>query len=267
MTINKAVDGVVEFLKELTALGLNYYISVLIFAVCLTAALVMLFLSVVFCKPKGSLIGLFVFYEICFFISALLCLSESVYSGKVFKNVVSAYFFCLAEFGVCLAFVFALHVQRRTLNKRFKRVEKDKNRAIAPKTAFWGGVCDFKPQELSGMEELKEKDKTVDEPLNESRIPAINTAGDLSKDFTCDSPNSVIVGAFERRDIPDINVNYLSGLVSELLKKSLSDEDRQEMEDLKFRLKRLPRTSEEVESLNSKLGLLLKRVADYGIEP
>lgn len=267
MTINKAVDGVVDFLKGLTALGLNYYISVLIFAVCLAAALVMLFLSVAFCKPKGSLIGLFVFYEICFFISALLCLSESVYSGKVFKNVVSAYFFCLAEFGVCLAFVFALHVQRRTLNKRFKRAVKDKNGAIAPKTAVSGGVCDFKPKELSGMEELKETNNSTDEPLNEDQIPTINTASDLPKDFTCDSSNSVMVGGFERRDIPDINVNYLSGLVSELLKKSLSDEDRQEMEDLKFRLKRLPRTAEEVGILNSKLGLLFKRVADYGIEP
>lgn len=252
MTIDRAVDEVIEFLKRLTALGLNYYISVLIFAACLAAALAMLFLSVVYCKPKGSLIGLFVFYEICFFISALLCLSESVYSGKVFNSVVSAYFFCLAEFGVCLAFVFALHVQRRTLNKQSKNV-KDGNRAIGPKTAVSGGVCDLKSQDLSRSEEFKETDKTKDEPLSE--------------DCMNDGSSRLLIGAFERRDIPDINVNYLSGLVSELLKKSLLDEDRQELEDLKLRLKRLPRTGEDVETLNAKLGFLLKRVADYGVEP
>lgn len=254
MTIDRAVDGVIEFLKGLTALGLNYYISVLIFAVCLAAALAMLLLSVVYCKPKGSLIGLFVFYEICFFISALLCLSESVYSGKVFNSVVSAYFFCLSEFGVCLAFVFALHVQRRTLNKQSKNGVKDKNRAIGPKIAVSGGVCDLKSQDRSSRsEEFKETDKPTDKPLSE--------------DCMSDGSSSLLNGAFERRDIPDINVNYVSGLVSALLKKSLSDEDRQELEDLRLRLKRLPRTGEDIELLNAKLGLLLKRVADYGVEP
>lgn len=254
MSIEKTASAVAELFEKFSGLGLNYYISVSIFAICIVAALGMLFCSVVFFKPKGSLLGLFVFYEICFFINALLCVGESVYLGKVFKSVLSAYFFCLAEFATCLVFVFALYVQRNKAihgkkgdkNEKYEAISSktdvsldrpnlDKSDEKSPRSYFNGELC-----EDSEKTETTELEKCI-EFLNEP-----------SEKKTC---------------VPDVNVNYISVLLSALLTKNLSEDERTRLKALNVAIGRLPETAEESKALNAELRFLLKRVADYGIEP
>jgi len=238
-------------------LGYNYYISVVIFVLCITAAAVKLLCSVISRKPVKGKTALFVSYEFAFAVNMFLCMGESVYVGEYFNTVADGFAFSLAQLAVCL-FSY-ITVCAESVSGTESRTEKGRTHHMP--------VMEKTDERAAHASEITERAKRSIIDVCDDLFDGNDSAGSEEKEIN-DKPKSMeaidkLLSADSR--LPDVNVAYVSDLLTALLSKNLQPEEREKAEALKIRLKSLPATEEGKRELNAMLGFLLKKIAEYNI--
>ena len=284
-----------NFAKNFTLLGYNYYISIGIFALCMVAALVGLLDYYIDSKTSGFAVGLFVFYQASFIINVALCLAESVFAGKYFNSVASAYAFCFSQYAICLIFWLMLYKDKKT-------VAKNKKGSSDQQSSCGNDCTKCRIIDLYGdlLENLKQNGNSVTEQKIDSfgktakqcravlQDRRFENAKNDARSTTFESvPNEYVKAAPEaiksteitpeeippeeikpeavKSGIPDINVAYVCNLVNALSAKNIQPEEREKLQELNLKLKSLPSDAKGISELNGLLRFLLKKVAEYDI--
>lgn len=251
-------------LKNFALLGLNYYIALGLFSVCiLVAAIRLIVVNTTGKRGRGS-IGLFVFYEIAFFINAVLCISESVFSGKHFESGADAYAFCLSQFAVCMFFWFALFFDERKLCASEKKIKSagEEERGIIRCGA--APVRNEKSPIIDPCAGLSEEKANFDADAGDE-IETENERFLREEENEKPTSTKLLDKVFSAGKMPDVNVGYVNNLIIALKAKNLQPDENDKLDELRIILRRLPTDREDRTRMNELLRFLLKKIAEYGV--
>lgn len=275
--MDRFFSTVIRFAKNFTKLGLNYYISIGVFALCMLGAIAGLIDNYIAKKKKRSSAWLFSMYLGSLLLNVALCLSECVFKGQYFKSPVDAYAFCFSQFAVCMVFWLMLQSDaklQKTDNK--KAVEKSDNTAClsgakCPIIDLYEDLLNEYKAIISRKEEQKYSADIVEIPEKTAVSPVeeiVNFDDDENEpddlQFEPQRENVEPIGDY-KCEIPDINVAYVNNLIAALLAKNIQPDEREKLQELKLKMNVLPTSPGEISELNALLRFLLKKVAEYDI--
>lgn len=273
--MERIFSTVINFARRFTELGLNYYISIGLFALCMLGAFAAVIGNCMAKKKKRGSAWLFVMYLGCLIVNVALCLSESLFKRQYFKSPADAYAFCFSQFAVCMIFWLMLQNDRNQQKETdIKAVKK-----TVDSTCMSGAKCpiiDLYEDLLAEYKAIVNKNerqrrkadiaelpqKTSDSPAGE--IIGLNEerADDLQPETNnCD----VAANDDRKRELPDINVAYVNNLIAALLAKNIQPDEREKLQELKVKMNVLPTSPGEISELNALLRFLLKKIAEYDI--
>lgn len=268
-------------LEKIARLGLNYYVALGLFSVCILVAAIRLVVVNATGKIGRGSVAIFVFYEIVFFLNVVLCLSESAFSGKYFESGADAYAFCLSQFAVCMFFWFALFFDERKIcaSKKGTDAEDESRRGIircgaaaarSTKRAItdsYAGLSEEKEAADDGFCEKEETMRGCVDTSDESVDDEIETESELFSDGEKEKPTStrLMDKVFFAGKIPDVNVGYVNNLITALKAKNIQPDEKDKLDELQIILKRLPADAKGRARMNELLRFLLKKIAEYDV--
>ena len=220
-----------DLIKNIALNGTFFYISVALLCVqLLLGSFYLLWLS---CFPelkrkKAKWLGSF--YKFCFLLDLFLCVCHSLYSQKFPAEITSVWLMCLCKY-VALTVLYGLVLaHRKVLILREIDVVNAKRALQRERVLSSTG---------SGLQERK---------IYAQAQCGSNASGKISN------------------KIADVNVAYLRSVIDCLKTKSLTDEERERINNLEFSLRvPLRNDNESTRKLNSECEYLIKKMAEYGV--
>lgn len=275
--MDRIFSTVIRFAKNFTKLGLNYYISIGVFALCMLGAIAGLIDNYIAKKKKRSSAWLFSMYLGSLLLNVALCLSECIFKGQYFKSPVDAYAFCFSQFAVCMVFWLMLQSDGKQQNKAVNDSSENSNDT----GCLSGAKCpiiDLYKDLLSEYKAIINKEDSQKYRANIVEIPEktavspieeiVNFDDDENKTddlrFGRQKENVDPIGDY-KCEIPDINVAYVNNLITALLAKNIQPDEREKLQELKLKMSVLPTLPSEISELNALLRFLLKKVVEYDI--
>ena len=273
--MDRIFSSVINFARWFTELGLNYYISIGLFALCMLGALAGLIDNYLTKKKKRSSACLFAMYLGSLLVNVALCLSESLFKGQYFKGPADAYAFCFSQFAVCMVFWLMLQSDRKVQKATAgKEVGKSDNTAClsgakCPIIDLYEDLLDEYKTIVSRNEQQKYKTDIIEMPEKPQVSPIeeiveSNNAGCSDLQFVSQEEKSDADDNF-KGELPDINVAYVNNLIAALFAKNIQPDEREKLQELKLKMNALPTSPDEISELNALLRFLLKKVAEYDI--
>lgn len=274
--MDRIFSSVINFARQFTGFGLNYYISIGLFALCMLGALAGV-IDNYLTKKKRSSAWLFSMYIVSLLVNVALCLSECFFKGQYFKSPVDAYAFCFSQFAVCMVFWLMLQSDAKQQNKAVNDAAENSN-----DTGCLSGtkcpIIDLYKDLLSEYKAIVNKEDSQKYRANIVEIPEktavspieeiVNFDDDENKTddlrFGRQKENVDPIGDY-KCEIPDINVAYVNNLITALLAKNIQPDEREKLQELKLKMSVLPTLPSEISELNALLRFLLKKVVEYDI--
>lgn len=274
--MDRIFSSVINFARQFTGFGLNYYISIGLFALCMLGALAGV-IDNYLTKKKRSSAWLFSMYIVSLLVNVALCLSECFFKGQYFKSPVDAYAFCFSQFAVCMVFWLMLQSDGKQQNKAVNDSVENSNDtgclsgAKCPIIDLYKDLLSEYKAIISKKEEQKYSADIVEIPEKTAVSPVeeiVNFDDDENKTddlrFGRQKENVDPIGDY-KCEIPDINVAYVNNLITALLAKNIQPDEREKLQELKLKMNVLPTLPSEISELNALLRFLLKKVVEYDI--
>lgn len=279
--MDRIFSSVINFVRWFTGFGLNYYISIGLFALCMLGALAGLIDNHIIKKRKRSSAWLFSMYIGSLVVNVALCLSECFFKGQYFKSPVDAYAFCFSQFAVCMVFWLMLANDGKQQNKAVNDAAENSN-DIGCLSGAKCPIIDLYKELLSEYKAIVNKEDSQKYHANIVEIPEKNSVSPIEEPIKeivnfDDDENKTDDLRFGRQkenvdpigdykyEIPDINVAYVNNLITALLAKNIQPDEREKLQELKLKMSVLPTLPSEISELNALLRFLLKKVVEYDI--
>lgn len=244
-----------QCIKEFTLLNNNFFISCCIFCICVLSGFVTLIICCAVRPRKQSAKPILILYVASFFTDLALCLCECEFSHKIFYNFVHVFTFCYLKFLILLVLyltiVFCSSAVKPINGVKIKKTEISNDFAKPEKN-------ELKPENAKKIE------------LNYVSLNE-NVCDKNGKNYDYIPQKSKIIERFlgskgEIRSFVDINVAYIKKIIESLKVKDLSDEDKECLGELEFRLGgRILYDGKTVSELNELLRFLVKKAAEYDV--
>lgn len=274
--MDRIFSSVINFARWFTGFGLNYYISIGLFALCMLGALAGV-IDNYLTKKKRSSAWLFSMYIGSLLVNVALCLSECFFKGQYFKSPVDAYAFCFSQFAVCMVFWLMLQSDAKQQNKAVNDAAENSN-----DTGCLSGtkcpIIDLYKDLLSEYKAIVNKEDSQKYRANIVEIPEKTAVSPIEEIVNFDDdenkPDDLRFGRQKENvdpigdykcEIPDINVAYVNNLITALLAKNIQPDEREKLQELKLKMSVLPTLPSEISELNALLRFLLKKVVEYDI--
>ena len=241
-------------IKEFTLLNNNFFISCCIFCVCVLSGFVTLIICCAVRSNRQNVKPILILYIVSFFTDLALCFCECEFSHKIFYNFAHVFTFCYFKFLI----LFVIYLMVAVCASAGKPINGAK---------FKDAECinGFKPEKNELKPENAKKIELNNVTVNE------NICDKNGKDYDYIPQKSKIIERFlggkaEIRSFVDINVAYIKKIIESLKVKDLSDEDKETLGELEFRLGgRILYDGETVSKLNELLRFLVKKAAEYEV--
>lgn len=244
-----------QSIKEFTLLNNNFFISCCIFCVCVLSGFVTLIICCAVRLRRQNVKPILVLYIVSFFTDLALCFCECEFSHKIFYNFAHVFTFCCLKF--LILFVLYLMI------------------AVCASAGKPRCGSKIKVAECVNQAAKTEKDELAHESAKKidfNNVTVSESVCDKSgQNYDYIPQKSKIIERFlgdkdEIRCFVDINVAYIKKIIESLKVKNLSDEDKEILNELDFRLsQRILYDGKTVSKLNELLRFLVKKAAEYDV--
>lgn len=200
-------------------------------------------------REKNSFWCLYLF-QTGFLFDVSVCFLEHNLFGNLFSSYASAYIFSFCKFALLLVGFALIEIQKTILLHigKKRKAKRDLKRADAVLKVNIDSALDSAYRVNINNNLQKERGK--------------GAYGE--KSVSIDILDKIFAG--KKRDICDINIAYVMGVLNALSEKNLTQSDRRFVDDLKFALKSPPyKNSDEAIKLNEDFRTLVKKMSEYNV--